>query len=429
MNKCEYCDTEFSSESALKKHKVTAKYCLALRDEPVEDIKTHDCDYCEYSTTRKYHLVRHIAVCKNKASSELAKEYNTDVQLLLLKKDLEMTQKDLKTTQKQLEIAEKRLNIETSKPKITNLTFNMRQQFYQQNLQPITRVLESLSDEIDRRYTSNHFLKGQEGSAQLVSEILNENNRYYITDNNSGDVFMYKDDDNIIRTDDKARLIIEASKDPLEKTATRECRNKIEEAQDLYEDDNTTKINCINKYKSKLQEIKELPTHNIKFRKKLSENTFISSQSMKTNKDPEDMNKGFALLDRIKPKDISLYFTDKKIQEELDKLTDEEIDLFSDVKGIVNFLVEKFLLINERLIYKYKQEDDNFIYHEQEEDKMIKKSEKDPLRFNTTFFYGVKKFLLKNKKNELCRYVKDLDNTIIRVTLIELLTKVENQQL
>jgi len=423
MNQCEYCNTTFSSASTLNKHKLVAKYCLALRTEPVENIKTYNCNYCPYSTTRKYDLVnQHMKSCKGKRVLDDEKEANIQIQLLLLRNELEITQKQ-----------RDEYKFEASKPKIThnnnNLTFNMRQQFYQQNLQPITHVLESLSDEIDRRYTSGHFLKGQEGSAQLVSEILNESNRCYVTDNNSGDVFMYKDDENIIRTDDKARLIIEASKDPLEKTATRECRNKIEEAKDLYEDDNTTKINCINKYKSKLQEIKELPTHNIKFRKKLSENTFISNQSIKANKDPNDINKGFALLDRIKPKDVNLYFTDKKIQEELDKLTDEEIDLFSDIKGIINFLVEKFLLINERLIYKYKQEDDNFIYHEEDGDKLVKKSEKNPLRFNTTFFYGMKKFLMNKKKSELCRYVKNLDNAIIRDTLIELLTKVENQQL
>jgi len=416
MNECEYCKTNFCSQSALTNHQRTAKYCLALRHIPIENVKTHNCDYCEYSSTRKRDLIRHTTSCKYKTTSEQNNECDIKAEVFLLKKEFEIIQK--------------RLEIEASKPKIiNNLTFNMKQQFYQQNLQPITRVLESLSDEIDRRYTSNHFLKGQEGSAQLVSEILNENNRCYLTDNNSGDVFMYKDDENIIRTDDKARLIIEASKDPLEKTATRECRNKIEEAQDLYEDDNTTKVNCINKYKSKLQEIKELPTHNIKFRKKLSENTFISNQSMKTNKTPDDMNKGFALLDRIKPKDINLYFTDKKIQEELDKLTEQEIDLFSDIKGIVNFLVEKFLLINERLIYKYKQEDDNFIYHEQDRDKLVKKSEKNPLRFSTTFFYGLKKFLMKNKKSELCKYVKNLNDATIRETLVELLTKVENQQL
>jgi len=421
MTECEYCKTIFSNQYTLKNHQQTAKYCLALRNISIQDMKVYACDYCEYSTTRKGDLVKHTVICKYKNILEQKTEYDIQIENLLLKKELEITRKHMDE-----------YKLEASKPKITNnnnLTFNMKQQFYQQNLQPITRVLESLSDEIDRRYTSSHFLKGQEGSAQLVSEILNENNRCYLTDNNSGDVFMYKDDENIVRTDDKARLIIEASKDPLEKTATRECRNKIEEAQDLYDDDNTTKVNCINKYKSKLQEIKELPTHNIKFRKKLSENTFVSNQSMKINKEPENINKGFALLDRIKPKDINVYFTDKKIQEELDKLTDEEIDLFSDVKGIVNFLVERFLLINERLIYKYKQEDDTFIYHEQDGDKMVKKFEKDPVRLIVTFLHGIKKFLMKNKKGELYRYIINLNNTTIRATLVELLIAFQNIQL
>jgi len=104
MNKCEYCEAEFSNQPALKKHKLTAMYCLTLRKESVENIKTYDCSYCEYSTTLKFHLDRHTKVCKHKKLSD----DDIKVQFLLLIKDLE-------STQKQLEITEKRLDIESSK--------------------------------------------------------------------------------------------------------------------------------------------------------------------------------------------------------------------------------------------------------------------------------------------------------------------------
>ena len=415
---CEYCKKILSCKSALKTHERTARYCLALRPEPVQKSETYNCDYCEYTTEFKHCLVRHVKVCKHKLTFEQREEKDIRIKCLLLEQEnaLIKQQRD-------------EYKLEANKPKkITtnnNLTYNIKQQYYQNILQPINTVLETLSDEIDKRYTSIHFLRGQEGCAQLVSEILNENDKRYITDSNSGDVFIYKDED-AVRTDDKARLIIEASKDPLERTANRECKNKIEEANDLYEDDATTRLKCITKYKSKLQEVKELSSDNLKFRKKMSENAFVSNQTIKTNQEcPQDMKKGFALLERIKPKDINLYFTDTKIYQELNKLTNEELELFSDIKGVINFLTEKFLLVNDRLLYKYEQQSDMFIYYEEDQNKLTKKYEKNPTRFKTTFFYIVKKFLITKKQTDLYRYINSLTDEIIRETLVELLTKVD----
>jgi hypothetical protein len=102
MNKCEHCEKEFSSEPVLKKHQRTAKYCLALRNVPIENVKTYDCDYCEYSTTQKSNLTRHTSICKYKLVSEKKDEDDIRVQNLLLKKEIEI------------------YKLEASKPKITN---------------------------------------------------------------------------------------------------------------------------------------------------------------------------------------------------------------------------------------------------------------------------------------------------------------------
>jgi hypothetical protein len=142
-NQCTYCKKFFCSQTVLKKHQLTAKYCLALRIDPVLNLKTYDCDYCEYSTKLKYDLSKHVKTCKFKIILEKKDQDDLRTKNLLLERELVLKQEQID-----------KLQIEVSKPKITNnLTFNMRQQFYQQNLQPITRVLESISDEIDRRET------------------------------------------------------------------------------------------------------------------------------------------------------------------------------------------------------------------------------------------------------------------------------------
>ena len=76
---------------------------------------------------------------------------------------------------------------------------------------------------------------------------------------------------------------------------------------------------------------------------------------------------------------------------ELEQLTDEELALFSDVTYVITYLVEKFLLIDNRLIYKYDVNQDKFSYHEEEQGKLVKKFETYPNRFMTTYLHILKK--------------------------------------
>jgi len=88
MNQCEHCETIFSCQSALTNHQRTTKYCLTLRNVPSQNIKTHDCDYCEYSTTRKCDFIRHTKTCKYKTTSEQNGQDDIKIKCLLLEQKL-----------------------------------------------------------------------------------------------------------------------------------------------------------------------------------------------------------------------------------------------------------------------------------------------------------------------------------------------------
>jgi hypothetical protein len=61
---CDLCDKVLSSQSNLRQHKLTAKYCLKLRNNVV--VNRYKCEYCEYSTGLNDHIKKHILRCKSK---------------------------------------------------------------------------------------------------------------------------------------------------------------------------------------------------------------------------------------------------------------------------------------------------------------------------------------------------------------------------
>ena len=59
---CEYCQKEFSTNSALNNHKNKAKYCLILRGE-IEQKKENKCDFCGKRLSSKNYLETHMKKC------------------------------------------------------------------------------------------------------------------------------------------------------------------------------------------------------------------------------------------------------------------------------------------------------------------------------------------------------------------------------
>jgi hypothetical protein len=87
---CEFCNKEFSSNSNLKIHKKTAKYCLNLQirnDSDIEkkEIPTFECEFCNKQFNLKHVLLTHYKSCKEKIiekDNEFIKLKDNEIKLL-----------------------------------------------------------------------------------------------------------------------------------------------------------------------------------------------------------------------------------------------------------------------------------------------------------------------------------------------------------
>jgi len=64
--KCEYCNTEFQSKSALNNHKNKAKYCLILQGKIEPKNEIFKCNLCEKILSTKQYLELHKQKCEGK---------------------------------------------------------------------------------------------------------------------------------------------------------------------------------------------------------------------------------------------------------------------------------------------------------------------------------------------------------------------------
>jgi len=66
---CEFCKKIYTSLSSLNYHKKTAKFCLELQKENLNNkiqIEYYNCEYCEKNFTIKNHLISHLSSCNIK---------------------------------------------------------------------------------------------------------------------------------------------------------------------------------------------------------------------------------------------------------------------------------------------------------------------------------------------------------------------------
>ena len=60
---CEYCKKNFKSLSSLNNHKITAKYCLKIQG---NNIDNYNCNFCNKNFSTKSVLKKHFISCKEK---------------------------------------------------------------------------------------------------------------------------------------------------------------------------------------------------------------------------------------------------------------------------------------------------------------------------------------------------------------------------
>ena len=73
---CIYCMNSFVSNSILKNHQKTAKYCLKIQKSRGLDIKfLFKCEFCSKNMSQQIDLERHLIKCSNKKESTIRNRY------------------------------------------------------------------------------------------------------------------------------------------------------------------------------------------------------------------------------------------------------------------------------------------------------------------------------------------------------------------
>jgi hypothetical protein len=155
-----YCHRSFSNKYTLKKHQKTAKYCLLLRDDVIDESEVIKCKCCSKTFTCRPSLTRHMRTCEfteiyQKYEEEQTKNRATDKELYAVKTLNKQYKLELTRLHKEIHILQDKLeNIAIiGANKETSTTINN----IIHNLDPIT---PELLEEQSRHLTIEHVHKG-----------------------------------------------------------------------------------------------------------------------------------------------------------------------------------------------------------------------------------------------------------------------------
>lgn len=174
---CKYCKRVLKTKSSLNNHQKTTKYCLKIQGKDIK--RCFECKYCSKNFIKKGHLTDHFKVCKNDPLILKKLLQRKDVEIELLKKELEIYKKDKDKLLKDL----------VNRPTTTNKnTINQTL-----NLTVFNKTAADIKKLVEEKYDTNYLLQGQKGVARFTHSHVLEGNKiddkdpiYIITDRNRG---------------------------------------------------------------------------------------------------------------------------------------------------------------------------------------------------------------------------------------------------
>ncbi len=194
---CNFCFTTFNSQSSLKYHKETAKYCLKIQEKDGNTEYYHyKCNSCDKSFLAKRHLDKHQESCSTKINEE-NKEKDEEImryRILLEHKERELheyksnkerefqeykieKEKQIKKLEDMLEKANDTIADIAKQPKTTNTT-NIRGNQNIQNILSDYKTYEEYTDHeriisvANQQDMEKYFWKGQEGIAKFCVDHI-----------------------------------------------------------------------------------------------------------------------------------------------------------------------------------------------------------------------------------------------------------------
>lgn len=173
---CEYCNQVLRTQSSLKQHQKTAKYCLLKQNK--EPVKEYYCSACNTGFTLKYSLQKHLQICK----SNTHEIHQISEELDLIKKDLESSLHREKLLNKSLE--EKDEIISEQKKVINELHAEYKKQLEMQNKDLHDRIQSMAEKAIAKpsTVTKNNTTQIINNLLPITPEHLNEQVQFLTKD-------------------------------------------------------------------------------------------------------------------------------------------------------------------------------------------------------------------------------------------------------
>jgi len=218
MEKCSFCDKNFSSKTNLKQHQKTAKYCLNLQNIGISEF---ECAGCLKKYTTKNNLDRHKQNCN----------------ILYYKDTIKRLEKDLENKNKQIEILQDKLeNIALKSILKPNIQHNYQNQNNNQRINNIINNLIPITDEHLKQQaeflTIDHIKNGIDGYVQYALDFPLKN-RIICTDFSRRKI-KYKDSEGNLVDDPEMSKVTQKLFKAIEEKNSILVDEYIKELQDKY---------------------------------------------------------------------------------------------------------------------------------------------------------------------------------------------------
>ncbi len=162
---CDFCKKTFSTNTILQQHQKTAKYCLRLRGQELEN--TFQCKDCLKNFTNKNRLSTHIPICKKILEAEYK---NVEKEHEILKKQFKKEKEEMR---KQFEKENKSLLKQLEEEKERNKQLQETLSKIAMNSKGNTTLINTNSNNSNNNNKNNYTLNLNDSEA--MSKFLDEN--------------------------------------------------------------------------------------------------------------------------------------------------------------------------------------------------------------------------------------------------------------
>jgi len=258
------------------------------------------------------------------------------IEIMKLQLEININSKNFEGQQKLIELAIKQ-------PK---QTYNNNQQI-NINVTPFTHTFEDIKQIISEAFTDEVFDQGQLGVAKMAFEKLlfdPDCNSKYVVSNYDKDIFTYKNRDDEIKTDVKAKNLTDQIYEVIAPKSKLICDRKLEEEEKLAEQKKISQETKFTKQTLIMDNHNEIMKLNLDSKvfvgeiKILSknENTVLKKKYLKKKKEEEDRLE-FENYLREKKIEGDLNYDERKTLDMMERLKDKEGETSSEYKKLARY--------------------------------------------------------------------------------------------